>query len=67
MKTSGFHITQDHIFQPRFINRDNTLLQISNLIRIHIYTSYIHAGFGKTRSGNKPYIPGSYNRYIHFI
>ncbi len=67
MKTSSLYITQDHIFQSRFINRNNTLLQISNLIRIYIYTSYVYASFGKTCSGNKSYIPGPYNRYIHFI
>ena len=51
-------------YQPA---RNNTLLQISNLIRIYIYTSYVYASFGKTCSGNKSYIPGPYNRYIHFI
>ena len=29
MKTSSLYITQDHIFQSRFINRNNTLLQIT--------------------------------------
>ena len=67
MKTAGIDIALHHVLQSRFINGNNTFLQILYLLGIYIHTSYIYAGFGKTCTGYESNISGSYNCYIHFI
>ncbi len=67
LQTSGIIILMDHILQARLVNRDDTLLQILDLLGHHIHTRNVHTHLRKTGTRYQTDISCPDNRYFHTV
>lgn len=65
MKPSGLCIALYHGFESRFIDWQDSFFQILNFLPVNVYAGNMSSHFCETGSGNKSYVPGTNNNYIH--
>lgn len=67
MQTALFDIAPDDLFQPRFIDRDDAVVQPVDLLFVYIDARDVEAHFGETSPRNQTDVPRSYDCDFHIV
>lgn len=62
---SGLVVADHHLFQSRFINRDDALFQFLYLVRVDVDAMHFGAHFREAGSCDQAHVTGANNRYFH--
>src|SRR6185436_4356136 len=61
----GLSIFGDKLFEPRFVNRHDAVVQALDLVFVDVDAGDVDTEFSETRSGYKTYITGTNNSNMH--